>query len=239
MTHNLAKEKALKILIQNKLYSLINYNDLQRIIEYNQFTIIEYKKHSNSETVSELIKRLRIENEIEHSDSFLYINNNLKFLFINADISDEDKCAILRHELGHILDPDLKNNNPQNSRIKKEEFANEFSCYIKNPGIIFKFYLFIIKKWKLLVGMIALIACFLGLLVMINSLIIQPAKPVTSDETTHIISDSTYYVTSSGKKYHRKNCIIIKYRYNLTKIKLSDTINKGYKPCLICIPEEE
>ncbi len=238
MTHNLAKEKALKILIQNKLYSLTDYGDLKRIIESNQFTIIEYKKHSNSESVSELIKRLRVENETQQHDSFLYINNNLKFVFINANVCLEEKCALLRHELGHICDPDLKSSNLQNSRIKIEEFANEFSCFSKNPGVIFKFYLFIIKKWKLLVGMLALIACVLGISVMINSLIIQPAKPVTGDVSTHVNSDNTYYVTSAGKKYHLKHCIIIKYRNNLTEIKMTDAINEGYKPCMICNPEK-
>lgn len=238
MINNLAKEKALKILVQNKLYSLNDYNDLQCIIESNQFAIIEYKKHSNSELVSELIKRLRIENEIEQNDSFLYINNSLKFVFINADISDEDKCSLLRHELGHICDPDLKNSNQQNFRIKKEEFANEFSCYTKNPGIISKSYIFIIKKWKLLVVMMALIACILGLSVAIKSLIIQSTRPVTSNASTYVLSDSAYYVTSSGRKYHRKHCIIIRYKNNLTEITLNDAINAGYKPCMICNPEE-
>lgn len=48
----------------------------------------------------------------------------------------------------------------------------------------------------------ALIACVLGLSVMIKSLIIQPTKPVTDDASTYIIPDSTYHVTSAGKKYH-------------------------------------
>ena len=239
MINNLAKEKALKILIQNKLYSLIDYNDLQRIIESNQFTIIEYKKHSNSEPVSGLIKRLKVENETQQNDSFLYINNNLKFLFINGNVSPEDKCALLRHELGHICDPDLKNSNPQDSRIKREEFANEFSCYTKNPDILLKIYVFLIKKWKLLVAMMSLIACLLGVAFIINTLIIPPTKPVTGDVSTYVNSDNTYYVTSAGKKYHLKHCIIIKYKNNLTEIKLNDAVNKGYKPCLICIPEEE
>lgn len=238
MANNLAKEKALKILSQNKLYSLTDYKDLQHIIESNQFTIIEYKKHSNSEPVSELIKRLGVENEAQQSDSFLYINNNLKFVFINTDISNQDKCALLRHELGHICDPDLKNSNLQNSRIKREEFANEFSCYTKNPGIRLKIYVFLIKKWKLLVAMMVLIACVLGLSVVNKSLITRPAKPVTGDVSTYVNSDNTYYVTSAGKKYHLKHCIIIKYKNNLTEIKLNDAVNKGYKPCLICILEE-
>lgn len=239
MTNNSPKHIALKTLIKHKLYLLNNYTDLRHIIESNQFTIIEYKKHTNSEPVSELIKKLRVEKETQQNDSFLYINNNLKFVFINADISDEEKCSLLRHELGHICDPDLKNSTLQSSRIKREEFANEFSCYTKNPDIIFKFYLLIIKKWKLFVSIIVLIACVLGLSVMTNTLIISPAKPVIGDVSTYVTSDSTYYVTSAGKKYHLKHCIIIKYKNNLTEIKLNDAVNAGYKPCLICVPEEE
>ena len=238
MINNSPKHIAHKILMQNKLYSLIDYNDLRYTIESYQFTIIEYKKHSNSEHVSELIKRLRVENETAQNDSFIYINNNLKFLFINADVSLEDKCALLRHELGHICDPNFKNTTEGYSKIKREEFANDFSFYLKNPGIGFKLKLFMLKKWKLLAGMIALAACILGLSVMIRSSIIQPTKPVTGDVSTHVSSDNTYYVTSFGKKYHLKHCIIIKYKNNLTDIKLNDAINKGYKPCLICIPEE-
>ena len=235
MTNNLAKQKALKILLQNKLYSLTDYNDLQRIIESNRFAIIEYKKNTNSESVSELIKKLRVEKEVEHNDSFLYLTSNLKFLFINANVSVEDKCALLRHELGHISDPNFKNGDASYSKIKREEFANEFSFYIKNPGIGFKLKLFIIKKWKLIVSMIVLIACVLVLSAMIKSLIIQQTKPLTGDISTSEISDGTYYVTSAGKKYHQKHCIVIKYKNNLTEMTLSEVINAGYKPCLICI----
>ena len=90
MTNNSPKHIAFKTLIKHKHYLLNNYTDLKHIIESNQFTIIEYKKHSNSEPVSELIKRLGVENETQQSDSFLYINNNLKFVFINTDISNQD-----------------------------------------------------------------------------------------------------------------------------------------------------
>ncbi len=239
MTNNSPKHTALKTLIKHKHYSLNNYTDLRRIIESNQFMIIEYKKHTNSKPVSELIKRLRLENETQQNDSFLYINNNLKFVFVNADISDEDKCSLLRHELGHICDPDLKNSDVHYSTIQKEEFANEFSYYTKNPGICFKLYILIIKKWRLLVVIAALIACVLGLPFIINTLTVPSAKPVTGDASTFAISDGTYYVTSAGKKYHRKHCIIIKYKNNLTEIKLHDAINDGYKPCMICNPQEE
>lgn len=238
MTNNSPKHIALNTLFKHKCYSLNNCTDLKRIIESNQFTIIEYKKHANSKPVSELIDKLRIENETQRSDSFLYIKNSLRFLFINANVEGEDKCALLRHELGHISDPNFKNGDANYSKIKKEEFANEFSFYIKNPGIVFKLKLFIIKKWKLIVSMIALLSCVLLLSVMTKSLIIQSTKPVTVKTSSYEISDSKYYVTSAGKKYHRKRCIIVKYKNNLTEMTLNDAINAGYKPCLICCPEE-
>ncbi len=238
MTNNSPKRIAFKTLLKHKLYLLNNYNDLRRIIESYQFTIIEYKKHTNSEPVFELIKRLGIENETQQNDSFLYINNNLKFVFINADISDEDKCTLLRHELGHICDPDLKNNGLQNSRIKSEEFANQFSCYTKNPGLCFIISIFLIKKWKLLVSAMVLIAFLFGYSFIISRLTFSSEKPVTVDAVSPTLFDDTYYVTSSGEKYHRKHCIIIKYKNNLTKVKLNDAINNGYKPCMICNSQE-
>ncbi|MBE7039080.1 MAG: hypothetical protein E7404_09300 [Ruminococcaceae bacterium] len=234
MKNNSPKHIALKTLIKHKHYLLNNYTDLRRIIESNQFTIIEYKKHANSEPVSELIKRLRIENETRQKDSFIYINNNLKFVFINADIPDEDKCSLLRHELGHICDPDLKNSNPQNSSIEREEFANEFSCYTKNPGISFKLYVLIMKKWKLLVSVLMLIVSILGLSFWINSLIIKPTKSVTTAASVYENFDNIFYVTTSGKKYHRKSCFIVKYKTNVTQYTLDEAVDAGYAPCMIC-----
>ncbi len=234
MTNNSPKRISLKTLLKYKCYLLNNYNDLRHIIESKQFTVIEYKKHSNREPVAELIKKLNLENKIQQNDAFLYINNNLKIVFINADASYEDKCALLRHELGHICDPDLKNSNSQNFSIKKEEFANEFSCYTKNPPIRFLIYVFLAKKWKLLIGVIVSIACVLGCLFIIKNLTIPPSKPVTVDAPAYVPSSDVYYVTSAGKKYHQKHCIIIKYKNNLTQIKLNDAVKDGYKPCMIC-----
>ena len=94
MTNNSPKFTAFKILIKNKLYSSPDYNMLKNIVEANGFTVIEYKKNTNSEYVSELIKRLRVDSAVEQNDSFLYINKNLKFVFINSQISYEDKCSL-------------------------------------------------------------------------------------------------------------------------------------------------
>ena len=236
MKNNSAKHIAFKTLIQNKLYSLPDCDELEHIIESNQFTIINYKKYTNSEYVSELIKTLRIEDEIECSDSFLYWKENLKFVFLNADVSDDDKRTLICHELGHILDPDIRNSNY--SKIKKEEFANEFTCFIKNPSILSRLCVFIIKNFKFLLTIILLIACFAGFLLLKNSSPQNTITSVTRGISTTANSDTMYYVTKSGNRYHRKFCIIVKTRKNLTEHTLHEAISAGYTPCLICFPEE-
>ncbi len=230
MTKISPKRIALKTLKKHKCFSLNNYTELKRIIEFYNFTIIEYKKHTNSQPVSELIKRLGVECEIEKNNSFLYIKNNIKFVFINTDVSDEEKCALLRHELGHICDPEFKSRNVSYSEIQKEEFANEFSLYTKSPPVSFVIYLFLVKRWKLLVSLAALAACVFGCVFVVKNL--------TNSQSTSAGYDTTYYVTSAGKKYHKKHCIIIKYKNNLTKIELSDAIGEGYKPCQVCNPKK-
>ena len=52
-------------------------------------------------------------------------------------------------------------------------------------------------------------------------------------------AENLYYVTSSGRKYHRKFCFMLKSRTNIIEYTLEDAIEKGYTACLFCIGEEE
>ena len=40
------------------------------------------------------------------------------------------------------------------------------------------------------------------------------------------------YVTEGGKKYHKKNCSIVK--TGKTETTLSEALKKGYTPCNVC-----
>ena len=248
MTNNSPKFTAFKILIKNKLYSSPDYNMLKNIVEANGFTVIEYKKNTNSEYVSELIKRLRVDSAVEQNDSFLYINKNLKFVFINSQISYEDKCSLMRHELGHICDGDFKKEDSEYSRVQKEEFANEFSCYLKEPGFLFKTYVFVIRKWKILLSVLALAICLLGFLFVSDYKVAKTEEvPASTDVSTDVntvvntdvnAENVSCYVTSKGKKYHKRSCFIVNKRTDLKDYKKSEAVNLGYKPCMICSSED-
>lgn len=238
MNKNLAKKTAHKILLKNKLCSLDNFDELLQIIEGYHFTLIKYKKHNNSVYVSELFEKLGVKREMEYRDSFLYVSDSFKFLFLNEDISYEDKCSLLRHELGHICDPEFKSNDLNCSKVKKEEFASDFSCYVKSPGTFFKLYIFMARKWKVIVSTAVLTVCVLGLLFVFKPRTAQLVQPATSSENVYEISSNAYYTTQSGKRYHKRTCITVKNKTNLTKYTKEEAVKAGYTPCLICIHEE-
>lgn len=224
MKNNSPKAIAYKTLLKNKLCSPHCFEDLERIIEAERFMVIPYKKCNNTEEVKGLIERLGIENEIEHSDSFIYIRNNLRFVFINSDVSAEDRCALLRHELGHILDPDLRGIDASRSAVKKEEFANEFSYHFKNPRLMIRVCCLLNKKIIIAVCIALLLVCT-GLLSMVHLL---------NDRNS---AKDTYYITPGGEKYHRSFCITVKNRTNLREVSAECAAEEGYEPCLLCIGE--
>jgi hypothetical protein len=52
--------------------------------------------------------------------------------------------------------------------------------------------------------------------------------------TSKADEDPIVYVKEGGKKYHKKNCAVVK--TGKTGIKLSEALKKGYEPCKICNP---
>ncbi len=55
-------------------------------------------------------------------------------------------------------------------------------------------------------------------------------KEVTSDETSSII----VYVSKTGIKYHKKNCMYLK--YSCREITLKQALYLDYNPCSVCNP---
>lgn len=47
------------------------------------------------------------------------------------------------------------------------------------------------------------------------------------------VSDTIVYVKAKGKKYHKKNCKVVKEKKG---IKLSEALKKGYTACAMCKP---
>ena len=50
------------------------------------------------------------------------------------------------------------------------------------------------------------------------------------------LNAQTVYVTDNGKKYHKKNCDVVK--TGKKGIDLADAKKRGYEPCKVCKAEE-
>lgn len=57
-------------------------------------------------------------------------------------------------------------------------------------------------------------------------------KQYTSNEASSV----TVYITKTGSKYHTKKCYHLK--KSCKEIYLDEAVEKGYEPCLNCVPPE-
>ena len=46
-----------------------------------------------------------------------------------------------------------------------------------------------------------------------------------------------YYITESGEKYHKEDCIFVKDKKNVERLTETDYYSGEYEPCQICLPE--
>ena len=47
-----------------------------------------------------------------------------------------------------------------------------------------------------------------------------------------------YYITETGEKYHKKDCIFIKDKRKVERLTESDYYSGEYDPCQICLPKD-
>lgn len=227
------KKLSQKLMRKNRLSSTPDLKTLEELIQSNGFTIIEYNKYSNSPEVNELIKTLGIEYRISTENSFVYVDRNIKFVFINSDLKSSEKITLFCHELGHICDKRLDAQSHLYSKIERESFANEFAHYLEHPSILTKITSKFLKRKSVCIFVFVLILLpATGIYIGSNS---HTKSVFGAHETTS--SDQPYYVTTTGIRYHKDFCKHVKYKTNATQITIDEAISQGYTPCLDCIGE--
>jgi hypothetical protein len=79
----------------------------------------------------------------------------------------------------------------------------------------------------------------LALLLTVVSLLPEQQTPTQPPQTAQQPLDPqsvTFYITRTGKKYHRAGCRYL--RQSSIPIKLKDAKANGYTPCKVCHPPE-
>lgn len=221
---NTIKKKAKRFVRKYKLKK-ISFEKLKDTAEKTGYTVIEFNGYYNDENVATIISNLNLQKEIIMSRGFTYTDKNYRLIFINEDLTDEEKTLVLSHELGHIECGHLSFQYVIGKDVKEEHEANEFSHYLLKESIVDKGRITISEYKKTFVTVIILL--FVTLIMSVIMFSVKKEKSYYGE----------YYITSSGDKYHKKECIFVKNKKTVERLTKEKFETGKYNACKICLPE--
>ena len=195
-------------------------DDLVAVVTEMGFELIDFDPKDDTMVV--LKERLNLTDSILSQEAFIYQNGDVRLLFVRDSLNGTEKLYAVAHELGHIV---LGHTSTRPSVIEEHE-ANEFSHYILHPQVSLRAQTAIIRN-KRLAG-----AAIVGMVVILIALGFYMKRA----NRKHYTDD--FYITSSGTKYHRAACSVIKERTNARKMTQEEYESGNYEPCALCVPEE-
>ena len=210
----------------SKTFGLFDCNcDLLKSAAAKQgYTVIEYNHIFNDSDVQTLIDELKLTDNILRTKGFTYADANYRLVFVHEDISEQEKAMVLAHEIGHIYLEHLSSLPIIGKDVREEYEANEFAHFLLNRSAKDKFWE-TIKTHKNVV-----ICILLALVISIAS--IGVISWVNREQQYY----GEYYITSSGNKYHEKECIFVKDKTNVQRLTKDQFENGDYEPCQMCLP---
>lgn len=186
---------------------------------------MEYNGIADDENVAALLSALGLADYCRGSKGFTYADSKLRLVFIHEGLSDDEKLLVLAHEEGHIYCGHLSTVPIIGRNVIEEHEANEFAHYILHQDKMQRISLYIAlhKRTCIAVALcIALIIC--GIIT---------AAAVAHERSFY----GEYYITSTGNKYHTKNCAYVKGKENISRLTTEQYESGEYTSCGVCIPE--
>lgn len=197
--------------------------NLKNILEKMGYTIAEFGSSEASDTI---IGELKLRSYADNTRGFTYADSNYRIVFVNEDLSEEEKRIVLAHETGHILCGHFGTAPIIGNDVMEEYEANEFVHRLMNPDIFFRVRSGIVRHKA------AAAVCAVSF-VLVTVLGIFVAK--MAEEKIYY---GEYYVTASGTKYHKADCRIIKDKTNIRRLTYEDIEEAEYEPCEICVLQQ-
>lgn len=168
------------------------------------------------------LQRYKLSEKAQKTKAFTYSCTTAKIIFINNQLSVEDKFYLLLHEMAHII---LKHLEPgkisMSNSILLDIDADAFVHYLLNPQP---------PSYKTAaVGIV--ISCILA-----GGIFFKPASNVATTSVANITTQpgNTVYITSTGEKFHTANCGTIIGR-STAQITRTEAL-KIHEPCSMCNP---
>lgn len=198
--------------------------ELKRAIEGQGFTVVEYSHLLNDGAVGALVEALKLTDEIRRARSFTYADENHRIVFLNEALSDAEKLLVLSHEAGHIFLGHMSSPPMIGRDVQEEHEANEFSHYLLNRGAWERLRAGIRRHRVLAAAAAAALA-----LLLVGGIVFAVAE-------TEKRYYGNYYITESGNRYHRRNCIFVRDKTNVHRMTVEEFESGEYEPCGMCLP---
>ena len=218
------KKSAHRFLKEYKIKSL-TLERISEIIKSQGYKIIRFGKAYNEENIEILINGLELNGYVQAYSAFTYADDKYRLVFLEDHISDEEALILLTHEEGHIYNKHFGETVIAGKNTTDEYAANEFTHYVLNPNLICKANAFVLKH-----KIFSILASSLILLVIGGSI----ATPLILKQQSYY---GNYYVTPSGEKYHKEECIYVRDKKTKKRVTKEDIKNKNLEPCKVCLPE--
>lgn len=201
-----------------------SYESMSGIAETMGYVIVEFNYIYNDEPTAVLIDKLKLDDAILKEKGFTYVDSRQRLIFINEDLSNDEKLLVLTHEVGHIICNHFTHINIIGLDVQEENQANEFAHYVLTPDWEEKI-IRCIRGHKA-AGYFALVVAVLAIVLSVW-IIHQKQEQRYYGE---------YYVTESGQKYHEKGCIFVRDKDNVHRLTEEEFESGNYEPCQICLP---
>ena len=199
-------------------------DNLRATIEAQGYTVVEFNHIINDEAVQTLIDSLKLSDSILRTKGFTYADPNYRLVFVHEDLSDQEKMVVLAHENGHIFLGHLISVPIIGKDVNEEYEANEFAHYLLNKTVANKLGAMISRHKKKLLCLV------IALLLLVSGFFIFQWK------NREVKYYGEYYITTTGNKYHEKECIFVKNKTNVSRLTKQQFDNGDYEPCQTCLP---
>lgn len=205
-------------------------SSIKKATEAQGYTLVEFNHISNDKSVQVLIDSLGLSEYASHSKGFTYTDQNYRIVFIHEDLNQEERTKVLAHENGHIFLNHFSSYQTIGKDVLEEYEANEFAHYLLNntPATNISNHF---KRHK------ALYIVALTTIIVVSAIAGIISLSVKNNSSGEKSYKGDYYLTATGNKYHKSDCIYIKNKDNTKKLTEEQYKSGDFEACGICLPE--
>ena len=222
MSHEI-KKKVVSFVRSERLSS-VTCQSLSNAVKNLGYTIIGFTRGINDKNVETLISEFQLNDLVKTSNGFIFSSGDYRLLFVNNDLSPKEKTIVLAHEIGHIVCKHVHSDQGIGFDVQEEYEANEFAHYLLNSSVSQKTTAWITTHKKAVISIIVVFVLILGS--------ISITLTVKKQNSYY----GEYYITSTGSKYHKKNCVFVKNKNDVRRLTKEEFESGDYEPCQTCLP---